>query len=105
MTDGNGKGDKVRISMSTLAVILSICGPVSFGAVAEYRLQQTEEALVDMRTMMIDQDRRMRLMEIAVDRSERNSEIIRQQSAQIASLGKEIQELSRQVDRQSLRIR
>jgi len=83
--------DAVRITRATLALILAICAPIATGAVAEYRLRRVESTYED-------HEERIRNVERAVDRMERNADTLREQSAQIGELRKEVRELTRQLD-------
>ncbi len=93
----------VRVTLAALAIV------IAGAAVAEYRLAQTEDALKELRSIVIAQDERMQQMELAVDRTGRTNTAVDksldQQSAKISELTKEINDLGRQVDRLAVKVR
>lgn len=105
MTHSNGNGNKngVRITLAAMAVV------IAGGAVAEYRISQSEQAVIELKKMVSAQDERMRTIENSVYGAAQASKAVDksldQQSAQLSTLTKEINELGRQVDRLALKVR
>lgn len=111
MANGNGNG--VSTLVKNLPLIMCVCGLISFGAVAKYRLEKTEESLnnltKEIRETMLEQNKELARMDKAIDRVESRNATddanIAQQSARITELSKEVHDVSKQVDRIALKYR